>query len=116
MHGTGRPAEAAEAPLSLEVPPAVVQLLGLPDPVPYAEDQRRGALCVWCTQVLTLATAVDLGELDSSIGRWFPRSCPACVSDRAHRALNAHTDCDDCHTGDCATVRALYRLQRDGRK
>ncbi|WP_210872823.1 hypothetical protein [Streptomyces tagetis] len=68
-----------------------------PDPVALAEDQLRGALCVWCSGPLTLATAVNLGELDSPRGRWWPRACPACAGTRAHRALFTHApECADC--------------------
>lgn len=107
-----------------DIPPDVLAVLVLPDPAIILEDQRRGALCVWDKTPLTLATAVDLGELDSPIGRWWPRSCPACVADRAHRGLLEHAPgCEDCRKqpspGEptvCETARVLYRLVKEGRR
>ncbi|AQS70831.1 hypothetical protein [Streptomyces pactum] len=126
MHRTGPPAATAEAPAPLDVPPAIVRVLGLP-PLLLAKvtvDQARGAVCVWGTERLTGETAVDLGEPLDTAGRWFPRACRRHVADRAHRALLVHAPgCGDCRkrpapseTAACETARALYRLVRDGRR
>lgn len=118
-HSTGRPATTAEAPLVLEVPPAISQALGLP-PLLLAKltsDQTRGAVCVWGSERLTGETAVDLGEPIGAAGRWFPRACRRHLVDRAHRALFTHAPgCSDCRDGDCDIERGLYRLARDGRR
>lgn len=132
MNRTGRAATAAEAPSTLDIPPAVVTVLDLPGLTKLTDDQVRGADCVWCRVSLTADTAVDFGEQaspapwsTSTIGmRWYPRACPACVADRAHRGLLDHAPgCDDCHRepapGEptrCETARVLYRLVRDGRR
>lgn len=118
-HATGRPAPTAEAPLVLEVPPALVPVLGLP-PLLLAKvttDQVRGAVCVWGTERLTGETAVDLGKQTGAMGSWFPRACRRCAADRAHRALFVHAPgCADCYSGDCEITRALYRLVKAGRR
>ncbi|MBQ0827643.1 hypothetical protein [Streptomyces tagetis] len=102
------------------IPAGVLAVLALPDPAALAEDPLRGALCVWCAGPLTLATAVNLGELDSPRGRWWPRACPACAGTRAHRALFNHApECADCQaipadgqSAPCDTARHPYRLVR----
>ncbi|WP_203635222.1 hypothetical protein [Streptomyces sp. SID10815] len=110
---------ASDAPASTDIPPEVLAVLVLPDPADMVEDMRRGALCVWCTTLLTLESAVDLGELKGSVGRWWPRSCPACVAGRAHRGLYAHVpQCEQCvdEAALCPVGRVLYRLVREGRR
>ncbi|MFD5002238.1 hypothetical protein ACFWMV_04950 [Streptomyces mutabilis] len=109
------------------IPADVLAVLAavLPDLDTLTDDQVRGAHCAWCKVSLTADIAIDFGEQTSpapwstsTIGmRWYPRACPACVADRAHRALLVHAPaCTDCHTSDCDTSRALYRLARDGRR
>lgn len=119
-HGTVPAAPAAEATEGLLVVPAgALAALNLPEPAGLIEGQRRGALCVWCTARLTLETAMDLGELQGSVGRWWPRSCPACIAARAHRGLFEHTpECKACiaKAGQCEIGLVLYRLVREGRR
>ncbi|SOE25085.1 hypothetical protein SAMN05442782_1787 [Streptomyces sp. OK228] len=50
---------------------------------------------------------------------WFPRACPACVAERAQRALHAHAPfCEQCvdEASECGTGRGLYRLMREARR
>jgi hypothetical protein len=131
-HRTGRSAVAAEPPSAFDVPPTVIAILGLPELTKLTDDQVRGANCIWCKASLTADTAVDFGEQTSPapwstsvIGmRWYPRACPNCTADRAHRGLLDHApDCSDCRKQpepgeptQCETARALYRLVREGRR
>ncbi|MBQ0947638.1 MULTISPECIES: hypothetical protein [unclassified Streptomyces] len=102
-------------------------MLDLPGLRKLTDDQVRGADCVWCKASLTADTAVDFGEQTSpapwstsTVGmRWFPRACPACVADRAHRGLFDHApNCEQCVDAAerCETSRVLYRLVREGRR
>ncbi|MEU0018064.1 hypothetical protein ABZ173_10375 [Streptomyces rochei] len=106
------------------IPADVLGALALPDPDTLTEDQRRGIVCVWGSDRLDTVTAVDLGVQDDEGARcWFPRACPACTADRAHRALLDHaSDCTDCRRvpapGEptvCEVARVLTRLVRGGR-
>ncbi|MFF0510943.1 hypothetical protein [Streptomyces sp. NPDC004250] len=107
-----------------EVTARVLEVLGLPDPATLLEDQLRGALCVWDKEQLRLDTAIDLGEQHGTVGLWWPRACPACVADRAHRGLLEHApECENCRTrpapgepGACEVTRGLYRLVREARR
>jgi len=98
----------------------VAAVLRLPDPRQLIEDQVRGAVCVWGSERLRVATAVDLGEhTDATIGRWWPRACPQCAAEHAHRALFEHAPmCEQCvdEAGRCEVGRLLYRLIREGRR
>ncbi|MEU8588008.1 hypothetical protein AB0C59_13585 [Streptomyces sp. NPDC048664] len=98
--------------------PAVLQVLALPAADALTEAQTRGAVCVWHGgEKLTAETAVDLGEQTDP--RWFPRACPACVADRAHRSLLVHgAVCEQCadEAAECPVGRGLYRLVRDYRR
>ncbi|MFD4259944.1 hypothetical protein ACFWR9_20580 [Streptomyces sp. NPDC058534] len=126
-HRTALPPAAAEPPTTLEVAPDVVALLQLPSLEGLTDDQVRGANCVWCKAGLTADTAVDFGEQQTPLSgtssvhgmRWYPRACPKCTADRAHRGLFDHApSCEQCVDAAerCETSRALYRLVRDGRR
>ncbi|QCR49792.1 hypothetical protein [Streptomyces sp. SGAir0924] len=114
-------------------PADVLALLAdaLPELDTLTDDQVRGAHCAWCKAPVIAEDAVDFGEKTSpaswstsTIGvRWYPRACPACAADRAHRALLDHaSDCADCRRvpapGEptvCEVARVLTRLVREGR-
>lgn len=100
-----------------------LEVIPLPDLDGLSSYQVRGITCIWCDHTLSGDTAVDLGErkhrrLDGAFST-FPRSCPACVADKANIALLDHgSTCQSC-IGErelCPTGRALYRLVRDGRR
>ncbi|WP_436735978.1 hypothetical protein [Streptomyces sp. BBFR102] len=58
----------------------------LPQPTTLANEQLRGAACVWCGERLDTAMAVDLGARPDpaySGVRWYPRACPACAEARS---------------------------------
>ncbi|WP_200262759.1 hypothetical protein [Streptomyces sp. HSG2] len=97
-------------------PPSILRTLPLPDPDGIADAQRPGTSCVWCQAELTIATAVNLGERVTGGLRWWPRSCPACVPVKAHRALLDHpAGCAECAGGGrCGLLVGLYRVVRDG--
>ncbi|MFJ8605465.1 hypothetical protein ACIREM_43570 [Streptomyces shenzhenensis] len=114
---------------AVEVAPDVLDVLALPDLDGLADAKVRGAECLWCPQQLTAETAVDFGvqhvpvdDTTSLSGmKWYPRACPDCTADRAHRGLFAHAPmCQLCRTketaADCAVGRGLYRLVRDCRR
>ncbi|MFD4264014.1 hypothetical protein ACFWR9_42025 [Streptomyces sp. NPDC058534] len=126
-HRTGSAAVAADPPSTLEVPPDIVALLALPGLEGLTDDQVRGAHCVWCKAGLTADTAVDFGERQTPLSgtssahgmRWYPRACPKCTADRAHRGLFDHApSCEQCTdvAERCEISRALYRLVREGRR
>ncbi|GAA3967519.1 hypothetical protein GCM10022384_18730 [Streptomyces marokkonensis] len=116
------------------IPPEVlaVLVLALPGLKKLTDDQVRGADCVWCRASLTADMAVDFGEQTSPapwstsrIGmRWYPRACPACTGQVAHRGLLDHAPgCEDCkrepepsEANPCPINRALYQLVKDGRR
>ncbi|WP_445524815.1 hypothetical protein [Streptomyces cyslabdanicus] len=115
----------------LEVPAAVLTLLGLPALEDLKDAQVRGRACVWCgTGPLTAETAVDYGEqlspisddADSARMRWYPRSCRECrprTGQRAYRALLDHAPgCAECCAAapGCEIGRGLTRLVREGRR
>ncbi|MFG3323708.1 hypothetical protein ACGF3J_37255 [Streptomyces sp. NPDC048171] len=110
-----------------EVTARVLDVLVLPGLDDLTDDQVRGADCVWCRASLTADVAVDFGEhtspspwSTSTIGmRWYPRACPACTAERAHRGLFEHApSCEQCVDAAerCEISRALYRLIREGRR
>ncbi|MFQ6142643.1 hypothetical protein ACLMNJ_06135 [Streptomyces seoulensis] len=117
----------------LEMPADVLVVLVLPELATVTTDQSRGADCVWCTTRLTGDVAVDLGERmglpageeadlfepEKGLVRWYPRACPKCTADRAHKGLFAHTPaCEQCvdEAALCPVGRVLYRLVREGRR
>ncbi|MYS40199.1 hypothetical protein GTY23_02810 [Streptomyces sp. SID5998] len=119
--------------VTLQGDTAVLQYLELPLLSAVTTDQSRGADCVWCTVRLVGDTAVDLGEQmglpageepdpyepDRDLMRWYPRACPKCTADRAHKGLFAHTPaCEQCvdEAALCPVGRTLYRLVREGRR
>lgn len=104
-------------------PTAVVELLVLPPLAGLSEHQVRGMTCVWDGVALATGTAVDLGAQTTSRAgqplQWFPRACPACITDRGRRALYAHAPfCEQCvdEADKCETGRGLYRLMREARR
>lgn len=112
---------------TLDIPPEVVAALELPSLDTLADARVRGAECLWCDEILTAQTAVDLGEQMSPLSgvtspmRWFPRSCRPCAAGQAHTALFKHgSTCALCKVkekaGDCTIGRGLYRIIRDGRR
>jgi hypothetical protein len=113
------------AGVGAEIPRAVLAVLALPGLDGLTDDQTRGATCVWHGgERLTGETAVDLGEHMSPLHgstspmRWYPRACRACIADRAHRKLFAHTaTCKACTgddtTGRCAIGKGLHRLAEE---
>ncbi|GAA5048296.1 hypothetical protein [Streptomyces similanensis] len=124
---------ASDALARTNIPLDVLKVLGLPDLDTVSADQSRGATCVWCQVRLVGATAVDLGERmglpageeadlfepEKELVRWYPRACPKCTADRAHKGLFAHTPaCEQCVDGAslCPAGRILYRLVREGRR
>ncbi|MEU5363359.1 hypothetical protein ABZ354_07645 [Streptomyces sp. NPDC005925] len=107
------------------IPAPVLEILGLPSLDDLADDQTRGATCVWCQVRLTAETAVDLGEHLSPLPgtappmHWFPRACRKDTADRAHRGLFTHAPmCEQCtdDPGGCEISRWLYRLVRENRR
>ncbi|MFG3104385.1 hypothetical protein ACGFZL_28255 [Streptomyces sp. NPDC048182] len=100
-------------------PEQVAQRLALPPFETLTPDQRRGAVCVWGDEQLHADTAVDLGERTGEAGRWWPRACRRHAGAQAHRALFEHAPmCEQCTDAPelCETIRALYRLVREGRR
>jgi hypothetical protein len=89
-------------------------LLPLPTVTSLTGLQARGAACVWCPTLLTIETAVDLGERPGPGGvTLFPRGCPDCVRAAALRTYGVHADnCEQCVDNPilCDTRRALRRL------
>lgn len=112
-----------------EIPAVVLDVLALPPLEGLNDDQTRGSACVWCGDLLTIETAVRLGEhmtpVEGSTSlsgmRTFPRGCRKCVGDRAHRGLFTHgSTCRLCASEEtaatCAVGRGLYRLVREHRR
>jgi hypothetical protein len=109
-----------------EIPAAVLAVLALPPLDELTDEQAGGRACAWCRDLLTIETAIPLGEHmapvegSTSISgmRCFPRACRTCVADRAHRGLLAHgSTCSLCRdeetAADCTVGRGLYRLVRE---
>lgn len=112
---------------TVDIPEKVLEVLALPTLSSLDEDRATGRTCVWGGELLTIETAVELGEQlspnpssTSVIGeRWFPRCCSSCVTDRAKQGLFAHcSTCEACaaEAGRCETGRGLYRLMRQWRQ
>ena len=110
------------------IPAEVLAVLAMPPLEGVSEEQVGGRACVWCRDLLTIETAVQLGEhmtdVDESTAvsgmRAFPRGCRACVYERAHRGLFAHgSTCNLCRDEEtaaaCTVGRGLYRLVREHR-
>ncbi len=102
---------------------AVTDLLPLPPVSRLAEEQVRGAVCVWCALTLTGETAIDLGTRSGSFAGvtadWFPRSCRDCLKEAALREYGDHTGtCEQCVDDPalCDARRALHRLALEGRR
>ena len=101
------------------IPAVVLEILGIPSLDGLADDQARGATCVWCRVRLTAETAADLGEHLADGTRWFPRACRTDTADRAHRGLFTHAPkCEQCtdDASNCDVSRWLYRLVRENRR
>ncbi|MFI1371365.1 hypothetical protein ACH4UY_05045 [Streptomyces longwoodensis] len=100
-----------------------VDLLELPPLAGLAEDQVRGAACVWCATALSTDTAVNLGgrrhrRLDGAYST-FPRACRPCTRAAGIRALADHAPlCEQCtdNPSACADGMALQRLIREHRR
>ncbi|MFF6829661.1 hypothetical protein [Streptomyces longwoodensis] len=100
-----------------------VSLLELPSLDALAEDQVRGATCIWCGTELSADTAVNLGgrrhkRLDGAYTT-FPRACRPCTMAAGVRALADHAPlCEQCtdNPGACADGMALQRLIREHRR
>ena len=90
------------------------QFLGLSD------AQRRGTVCVWCSQPLTAESARDLGERPAPDGtRMWPRGCSPCVQAAARRVFrlhNRHCACCIRNSEDCPDWHALRDLALEGRR
>ncbi|MFD5266767.1 hypothetical protein [Streptomyces sp. NPDC058335] len=94
-------------------------IISLPPLDGLAEEQLRGAACVWCGAGLTTDSAVDLGErrhkrLDGHYST-FPRGCPVDVTRAAVQALHDHAgSCEQCADAaeHCTVSLALYRIVR----
>lgn len=95
-------------------------MLPLPQFLGLSDEQRRGAVCVWCSQSLTAETARDLGERPSPDGtRMWPRGCTPCVREQARRVSCLHTrHCPRCiaNREACPDRRALRDLALEGRR
>ncbi|MDT0469110.1 hypothetical protein [Streptomyces gibsoniae] len=108
-----------------EIPDEVLEVFKLPGLDGLTDDQTRGRTCVWDRdEVLTIETAVDLGERMSplrgstSLMRWFPRSCREHAATAAYKALFDHTTaCSRCkaHPSGCPVGDVLRRLARGAR-
>ncbi|MGW6215177.1 hypothetical protein [Streptomyces sp. NPDC055109] len=112
---------------TVDIAPKVLEVLALPALDTLNEDRAAGRACVWGGELLTIETAVHLGEQlspnpssTSVIGeRWFPRACSNCVTARAQQGMFAHcSTCSECaaEAGRCETGRGLYRLMRQWRQ
>ncbi|WP_458248860.1 ATP-binding protein [Streptomyces sp. MAI_2237] len=108
------------------IPVEVLEALAIPALDGLSEEQVGGRACIWCASLLTIETAVQLGEHLTDAGastavtrmRTSPRGCRSCVEGRAHRGLFAHGStcalCRDEQTaGECVVGRGLYRLVRE---
>lgn len=95
-------------------------MLPLPQFLGLSDEQRRGAVCVWCNESLTAETARDLGERPAPDGtRMWPRGCTPCVIDEARRISRLHGRyCLVCirNTEACPDRRALRDLALEGRR
>lgn len=88
-------------------------MLPLPQYRGLSDDQRRGAVCVWCSGPLTAETAQDLGERPAPDGtRMWPRGCTPCACKEARRIVSLHPRrCPVCTAGErCVDRNALYAL------
>ncbi|MGW3099515.1 ATP-binding protein [Streptomyces sp. NPDC001102] len=108
------------------IPVEVLEVLAMPALDGLSEEQVGGRTCIWCVSLLTIETAVQLGEHLTDVGasaavtgmRAFLRGCRSCVQDRAHRGLFTHgSTCDLCRdeqaADECVVGRGLYRLVRE---
>jgi hypothetical protein len=95
-------------------------MLPLPQYLGLSDAQRRGTVCVWCSEPLTAETARDLGERPAPDGtRMWPRGCTPCVHTTARRIYNLHArHCARClrNTEPCPDRRALHDLALEGRR
>lgn len=96
----------------------VLLALALPSLDSLTPDQRRGAVCVWGTTVLSTQTAYDLGEREDQDGRLFPRGCAPCTAAAARQAFRTHSRwCVTCERDEelCYVHSGLRRLALDAR-
>lgn len=109
MAGETRTSSSAEA--------SVLALLPLPKAAGLSELQDRGAACVWCEALLTIETAVDLGERPGPGGvTIFPRGCTSCARKVAARVYRIHVaNCRTClRNAHCTDRAALRHLASEG--
>ncbi|GGV76504.1 hypothetical protein GCM10010294_42880 [Streptomyces griseoloalbus] len=97
---------------------SALPMLPLPQVLGLTDEQRRGAVCVWCSKSLTAETARDLGERPTPGGtRIWPRGCTPCICAEARRVISIHSrSCRACGAGErCADRAALHALAREDR-
>lgn len=97
---------------------SALPMLPLPQVLGLTDEQRRGAVCVWCSTPLTAETARDLGERPADGTRIWPRGCTPCVCAEARRVISIHArSCRTCHAGKrCADRDALHALALEDRR
>lgn len=99
---------------------SALPMLPLPQFLGLSDEQRRGSVCVWCSESLTAETARNLGERPAPDGtRMWPRGCTPCVREEARRIFRLHTrKCGVCirNTEACPDRRALRDLALEGRR
>ncbi|MEU8472681.1 hypothetical protein AB0F30_33185 [Streptomyces sp. NPDC029006] len=104
----------------IDVPPDLLPLIPLPDLEALPDARARGAHCVWGGELLSTATAVDLGERPSPHGTTlFLRGCRQCSLRAVLTAYNTHPRrCEQCadESAICKTLRGLRALALELRK
>ncbi|MEU0253290.1 hypothetical protein ABZ299_12440 [Streptomyces sp. NPDC006184] len=104
----------------IDVPPDLLPLIPLPDLHVLPDARARGAECVWGGELLSTATAVDLGERPSPHGTTlFLRGCRLCTLRAVLTTHNSHPrKCEQCadESAICKTLRGLRALALELRK